>query len=124
MQVTIAQAAAELSLSTDTVRRRLRIGQLSGTKERHAGGYRWLVDLDDPAGGVAPDRPGLEDGPRRAEPSPPTAPDALQEALQCRIDSLESQVTAKDKQIEQLHVLLSQKALESAPARPWYAFWR
>jgi len=37
-------------------------------------------------------------------------------AMEARIESLESQLTAKDQQIDQLHHLLAQTALKEAPA--------
>ena len=44
-------------------------------------------------------------------------------AMEARIESLETQLTAKDQQIDQLHHLLAQTALKEATARPWWRFW-
>ena len=52
-------------------------------------------------------------------------------AQDARIASLESQLLSKDEQlgvaanqIGELHRLLAQTALNAAPARPWWRFWR
>ena len=48
MEVTIKEAADRLGVSVDTVRRRLKAGELAGRQEPHgASGYRWLVQLPD-----------------------------------------------------------------------------
>ena len=50
MEVTIREAADRLGVSVDTVRRRLKAGELTGRQEPHgASGYRWLVQLPDDA---------------------------------------------------------------------------
>ncbi len=50
MEVTIKEAADRLGVSVDTVRRRLKAGDLEGRREPHGkSGYRWLVQLPDDA---------------------------------------------------------------------------
>jgi len=50
MDVTIKEAADRLGVSVDTVRRRLKAGELEGRQEpQGANGYRWLVQLPDDA---------------------------------------------------------------------------
>jgi len=50
MEVTIREAADRLGVSVDTVRRRLKAGELTGRQEpQGASGYRWLVQLPDDA---------------------------------------------------------------------------
>ncbi len=44
-------------------------------------------------------------------------------AMEARIESLETQLTAKDQQIDQLHHLLAQTALKEATTRPWWRIW-
>ena len=43
----MAQAAQQLNVSIDTVRRRLAKGELKGTQDPTPQGYRWLIDLPD-----------------------------------------------------------------------------
>jgi len=44
-------------------------------------------------------------------------------AMEARIGSLETQLTAKDQQIDQLHHLLAQTALNPVQRTPWWKFW-
>jgi excisionase family DNA binding protein len=44
-KVSIAEAARRLGISQDTVRKRLRLGELAGEQVRAPGGFRWLVEL-------------------------------------------------------------------------------
>jgi hypothetical protein len=104
MLVTIAEAARRLRLSEYTIRRRLRTGELPGEQVPTPQGYVWMVEVDD-------------------EP-PDTSADGEVAAL---ISVLREQLEAKDKQIEQLHILL-QQAQSALPAprngRPWWRVWR
>ena len=76
MDVSIKEAAEHLGVSVDTVRRRLKAGELEGRQEPHGkSGYRWLVHLPDAA---KADAPGM----------PPAEAYALAEA-RARIDGLE-----------------------------------
>ena len=78
MEVTIREAADRLGVSGDTVRRRLKAGELAGRHEPHgASGYRWLVQLPDDAPAETP------------APAPPSA-DAYELAdSRVRIEGLE-----------------------------------
>ncbi len=58
MEVNIKEAADRLGVSADTVRRRLKAGELAGRQEPHGkSGYRWLVHLPDDAQAAAPGMP-------------------------------------------------------------------
>lgn len=114
MHVTIPEAARLLRVSEHTIRRRLRTGELQGSQEASPGGFSWTVELPD---GVAVDNP----------PSGEVA--AMRESLRIlseEVDSLKGQLDKKDRQIEQLHVLLqqSQAALPAPRDRPWWKWWR
>jgi len=55
MELTIKEVADRLGVSVDTVRRRLKAGELEGRQEPHgASGYRWLVQLPDDAPAETP----------------------------------------------------------------------
>ena len=111
--MTINETAEYYQVSVNTIRRRLQNGLLMGTKV----GNKWLINGASPNGaspnGASPNHP-------QQEPEPP----ALVDQMQARIDSLEAQLTTRAGEIDQLHRLLAQTALNSAPARPWWAFWR
>lgn len=92
----IAEAAAILKVSPDTIRRRIRQGKLKAEKVHTAQGYRWQVELD-----------------AHVEPMH----DDYVTALRDRIASLEAELEARRMEVQQLHVLLHQKAL---PAPSWW----
>jgi len=131
MQVSMTEAAEQLNVSVDTIRRRLAKGELKGSKESTPQGYRWRVDLpQDPSNHPRKDP---SSHPRKDPSSHPQSQSqgatvteaALALATQdARIASLESQLQAKDTQIDQLHRLLATTALNAAPARPWWKIWR
>ena len=104
-QVCIAQAARMLGLSQDTVRRRLRNGELTGEKVKSAGGFRWMVEVRDPGQDT-------------------TADDGTGEtaALRDLINALQQQLDARTREISELHQLLGAKALNPTPHH-WWQFW-
>ena len=115
MNVNISVAAGHLGISTETVRRRLRTGTLLGKKEKTAQGFRWVVTIPDtPPNNTPPAGEGTDDA----------NDGALVDQMQARIDSLETQLTTRAGEIDQLHRLLAQTALNAAPGRPWWQFWR
>jgi transposase-like protein len=115
MQVTISEAARSLGVSEHTVRRRVRSGELPGKQVATPQGFTWIVDIPD-------DLPEPE-----TFSSEERALRELVANLQDRINAQGKELEAKNKQIEQLHVLL-QQAQAALPAprengRPWWRFW-
>lgn len=94
MRVTIPEAAERLGVSIDTVRRRLRSGKLTGDLVEG----RWQVDMPDPV--HTEDAGGLTD-PR----------DLV-------IELLREQLTARTREVQELHVLLAQA--HPAKPTPWW----
>jgi len=111
--MTINETAKHYGVSANTIRRRIQNGLLMGNKV----GNKWLINVASPNGatpnGASPNHP-------QQEPEPP----ALVDQMQARIDSLETQLTTRAGEIDQLHRLLAQTALNAAPARHWWRFWR
>ena len=105
-RLSIPEAVHTLGLSQDTIRKRLRSGDLQGQKVKGAGGFRWEVFVaDDPTvKGVTQDANVTDDG-----------------AL---VEILREELAEKNRQISELHRLLAQTALNAAPGRPWWKFWR
>jgi len=101
------QASQRLGITEDAIRKRIARGTLEGYKEDG----RWWVQI--PANGQSEPEPDRTDG-----------KDIAIAAMEARIESLETQLTAKDQQIDQLHHLLAQTALKEAPARPWWQIWK
>jgi excisionase family DNA binding protein len=117
---TIKEAADRLGISENTVRRRLHTGLLKGYQEDPPYG-RWLIELSDEdieaAGQSAGDGVTTE------------LVAALRDTIRRQEETLEQfsqQMESKDRQIEQLHVLL-QQAQAALPAprngRSWWKWW-
>ena len=113
MRVTIAEAALRLGISEPTARRRVRSGELPGTQVRTPQGFRWMVDLPD-------DLP--------SEPAPSGEMAVMQrfiDSMNSQFQLLKEQLEAKDKQIEQLHVLLQQaQTALPMPKENRQSWWR
>ena len=124
-RLSIPEAMHTLGLSQDTIRKRLRSGDLQGQKVKGAGGFRWEVFVaDDPTvKGVTQDgnHANVTDDGNHGNGADGGA---LVDQMQARIDSLETQLTTRAGEIDQLHRLLAQTALNAAPGRPWWKFWQ
>ena len=118
--VSVMEAATHLGVSPDTVRRRIRNGELQARREPTPQGYVWRVEL--------PEEESTEEA--ALEATKPTAWRELVDVLKDEVALLREQLAAhqeelasKNKQIEQLHVLL-QQAQAALPAprdnRPWW----
>ena len=117
-RLSIPEAVHTLGLSQDTIRKRLRSGDLQGQKVKGAGGFRWEVFVaDDPTvKGVTQDGNHANDAQDGNHGN-----HANGNAL---VEILREELTEKNRQISELHRLLAQTALNAAPARPWWRFWR
>jgi hypothetical protein len=113
MQVTIPEAARLLRVSEHTIRRRLRSGELKGSQVDSIGGFTWMVEIPDDLPGDIPPSSGEM-----------VAMKALVARLEAQIAAQQEQLTTKDKQIEQLHVLLQQaQAALPAPKESQHSWW-
>jgi len=124
-RLSISQAADTLGLSQGTIRKQLRSGDLQGQKVKGAGGFRWEVFVaDDPTvKGVTQDGNHANDA-QDGDHANDANGGPLVNQMQARIDSLETQLTTRAGEIDQLHRLLAQTALNAASGRPWWQFWR
>jgi hypothetical protein len=136
--VTMAEAARRLDVTVETVKRRLQRGELQGHKQPRPQGFTWLIEM--------PEDTGDQDSTPSVTPSDTPTSNAevhrledmislLQKELDITREELEHQrsmyqgeLVSKNKQIEQLHVLL-QQAQAALPAprdnRPWWRrVWR
>ena len=136
VKVSIAEAGHRLGVSQDTVRKRLRLGELTGTQVRAPGGFRWMVELPDDVPGVETKKNGNKEAEDREDQSLAESVAALSarvegqqeliEALQSQIQSQKDQLEARGREVQELHVLL-QQAQAALPApregRAWWRFW-
>jgi hypothetical protein len=138
-KVSIAEAAHRLGISQDTVRKRLRLGELTGTQVRAPGGFRWMVELPDDVPGVGTKKNGNKEPEDREDQSLAELVAALSarvegqqeliEALQSQIQAQKDQLEARGREVQELHVLLQQaQAALPAPKEnhlPWWQrLWR
>jgi hypothetical protein len=121
VKVTVPEAARMLGVSEHTIRRRLRSGDLQGRQVASVGGFTWMVEV--------PEELQVENADSREM----TAMKALVSRLEAQIEAQQeqlgvfaSQLASKDRQIEQLHVLLqqAQAALPPPRGKPWWKLWR
>lgn len=100
----MADVARAYGVSVDTIRRRLRKGELQGRKEQTPSGFKWLVEMPAP-GETLPGSPLV--------PAAATDPGAM-------IDTLQRELAARNDEIARLTGLLESqaRALESALQRP------
>ena len=120
--LTIAEAAQRLGVSTDTIHRRLKRGQLSGHQQTTPQGFTWLIEVAvgprDWERGTPADAPANAGDTHRLE--------QMVSMLQDQVGAQQLQLETKDQQIKELHVLLQQtQAALPAPrdGRSWWRFW-
>jgi len=111
---TIDEAATQLGVSRETVRRRIRDGTLAATLVSG----RYEIDLPEEATTTSPDR--------HTE-----ANDRVVELLHSQVaelrqdkDELRRQIDQLHQEIMQLHQLMGQKQLESVSRNRWWLPWR
>jgi DNA-binding transcriptional MerR regulator len=138
--LTMVEAAHQLGVSVDTVKRRIQKGELRGHQQPRPQGFVWLVEMPDESnqpGSNPADTPvdtAVSMGElRRLEEmvqflkAELVARDAQTESWKQEAEAHREQLQAKDRQIEQLHVLL-QQAQAALPAAGdnrswWYKLW-
>lgn len=107
----IADAAARLGLSTETVRKRLQRGKLKGFKGAD-GAWRVVLPEPDQAG------QGQDSKPDAIPDSSPDNHGPLVAALKDEITFLRSQLQARDEEIRRAHVLIQQAQKQPMPLLP------
>lgn len=120
--VPIAEAARRLGVSPDTIKRRIRAGELVAVREPRPQGFRWVVQLDDGvAAGVQTDS---------MHPSAPVDATALAVAqaevrrleetvaiLRHELDSRRNEAAALQMLLRETRALLPAAGSEPAPVR-------
>jgi hypothetical protein len=116
-KLTIKEAAKQLRVSELTIRRRLAKGLIAGVQEPTPQGYVWMVELSDDE--VEGDHGVTQEIISRME-------DTIA-ILSDQVKVQQEELAAKNKQIQELHVLL-QQAQAALPAsrdtRAWWRFWQ
>jgi len=109
VSVGIAEASRILGLSQDTVRKRVKSGEIPGTKHRAAGGFRWLVNL-----------PSVD---TKSGETPSDDRDLVQ-VLKNQVEDLKDQLINRTREISELHQLLGARSLGAGVERGWWQFWK
>lgn len=124
--LTIAEASARLGVSPDTIRRRISRGELPARKEKG----KYLVEITpapDPPVATAPAGPAA--GTEVAASGTPAMSMVQGDEtgdLRRTISILETELTARTREIHELHILLQQAQTATLPAgwrqdrRPWW----
>ncbi len=136
--VTMTEAARRLDVTVETVKRRLRRGELEGHKQPRPQGFTWLIEM--------PEDEGDQDSTPSLTPSATPSSngevhrlegmvsllqkelDTTREESQHQRSMYQDELVSKNKQIEQLHILL-QQAQAALPAprenrHSWWRFWQ
>jgi DNA-binding transcriptional MocR family regulator len=139
--LTMVEAAHRLGVSVDTVKRRIQKGELKGHQQPRPQGFVWLVEMPEESnqpGSNPTDTPvdtTVSTGElRRLEEMVQflkdelAARDAQLESWKQEAEAHRDQLQAKDRQIEQLHVLLQQAQTALPSPRDnrswWQRLWR
>jgi hypothetical protein len=130
-EVSVFEAAQCLGISPDTVRRRIGNGVLKARKAANGQNFTWRVELPDDlvASCLRSQEEPHHAQEKRREESVQDLLDsqaALISTLQAQVQAQLQQLEAKDKQIQELHVLLREARELPAPrgTRPWWRFWQ
>ena len=109
VRATIREAALRLGVSQDTIRRRMRRGELQGVKVETPQGYTWYLDLPD-------DEPHQEPQAEGQRASTISELDHLREVNRM----LQDEVETRRREVSELHILLqqAQRLLPMAPESP------
>jgi excisionase family DNA binding protein len=129
--LTLVEAAHQLGVSVDTIRRRLQRGELRGQQQPRSQGHMWLVELDEYEYEEVSHNSRLADAEQGDQACLAACQADIQRLeemmaiLQNQIQALGRELEAKNQQIQELHVLLqtAQAALPSPRNRPWWKWW-
>ncbi len=126
--VSLPEAAQRLGVSVDTVKRRLRRGEMKGQRVPRPQGYTWLIELQDNQADSMADSTASSTAELDAATIEVLNLREMLAMAQSQIATQQEELVSKNKQIEQLHVLLQQaQAALPAPrdSHPWWQrLWR
>jgi chromosome segregation ATPase len=131
--VTMTAAARRLGVSTDTIKRRLRRGELKGRKQPRPQGFTWLIELEAEVENSNGTRAATHAHTDASTDASTGASDRLEDFLaslqsqvaaqQAQLVAKDHQIEIKDRQIEQLHVLLQQAQAALPAAKNNRSWW-
>ena len=123
-RLTIAEAAQRWHISQDTVRRRIRRGELKAQQQPTPQGFVWVVEVSEiPESAEAPSEARLGEGQIMRELV--TTVQVMRElvgTIQVQAATQREELKARRREVQELHVLLHhlQARALPPPRRPWW----
>ena len=117
--ISIRVAAQLQGVAQDTIRRRIRRGELKANQEPTPQGFRWLVELELEATQAEP-TPGPGQGIGDAQSGEAQVLRELVATLRSQVQGQGQELEARRREVSELHILLQQKALPAPGGRPWW----
>tara|TARA_Y100000310_G_scaffold165317_1_gene165060 strand:+ start:1639 stop:2061 length:423 start_codon:yes stop_codon:yes gene_type:complete len=125
--ISIREAAQLQGVAPDTIRRRIRRGELRAHQEPTPQGFRWLVELEKEAAQAEPTQThghgignGIGDGIGDAQAGEAQVLRELVATLRSHIQGQGEELEARRREVSELHILLQQKALPAPGGHPWW----
>ena len=113
------EAAKRLGVTQDTIRRRIRKGELEAYQEPRPQGYVWLVDVpEEELAAEEPKNPDFKD-----DTSEVQLLREMMELVREELKTKDRQLESKDQQIKELHVLLQQFQIALPAAGDNRSWW-
>ena len=133
--VSVAEAAKLFSVSEETIKRRIRRGELSGQQQPRPQGYVWAVEIPDElfATTTQHDATTSQDDNTNPDTEHNTSSgdvrrlEEMVAILQQQLGVYQEEMESRRREVQELHVLLQQtQAALPAPrdGRPWWRFWQ
>jgi predicted transcriptional regulator len=122
-RVSIPEAARRLGVTQDTIRRRIRKGEVAAYQEPRPQGYVWFVDVpEEELSSEEPPYPNFKE-----ETSEVQLLREMMELLRDELKTKDRQLEAREREVQELHILLQQfqTALPAAGDNRswWYKLW-
>ncbi len=118
-RVSILEAARRLGVTQETIRRRIRKGELAAYQEPRPQGYVWFVDV--PEEELPSEEPPYADFKEKANETELLR--EMMELLREELKTKDRQLESKDQQIKELHVLLQQFQMALPAAGDNRSWW-
>ena len=122
-RVSIPEAARRLGVTQETIRRRIRKGELAAYQEPRPQGYVWFVDV--PEEELPSEEPPYADFKKKTDEVELLR--EMMELLREELKTKDRQLEAREREVQELHVLLQQFQMALPAARDnrswWYKLW-
>lgn len=107
---TVSEAAQVFGVSVDTIRRRMKRGELDTRREQTPQGFRWLIHLPDDADEESP-----QDAPRAPPAGDPHAQGSVvvygPDPLDALIETLQRELDLRNREVARLHEVVGRQAM-------------